>query len=52
MGYFGHNLNFGKLLINTTKDTCIINIASSRQILDYINKTLWFSQTEEEKKAI
>ena len=29
---------FWKTIITTTKDTCVINIASTRQILDYINK--------------
>lgn len=41
---------FWKTVINTTKDTCIINIASNRQILDYIDRDFWFSQSEEEKK--
>ena len=42
---------FWKTIITTTKDTCVINIASTRQILDYINKDTWFDQSEEEKKA-
>ena len=41
---------FWKTVINTSKDTCIINIASNRQILDYIDRDFWFSQSEEEKK--
>ena len=41
---------FWKTVINTTKDSCIINIASSRTILATINQELWFSQTEDEKK--
>ena len=41
---------FWKTIIITTKDTCVINIASTRQILDYINKDVWFEQTEKEKK--
>jgi len=41
---------FWKTVINTTKDSCIINIASSRTILTTINQELWFSQTEDEKK--
>ena len=41
---------FWKTIITTTKDTCVINIASTRQILDYINKNVWFEQTEKEKK--
>jgi len=41
---------FWKTVINTTKDSCIINIASSRTILSTINQELWFSQTEDEKK--
>jgi hypothetical protein len=41
---------FWKTIITTTKDTCVINIASTRQILDYINKDVWFEQTEKEKK--
>tara|TARA_B110000046_G_C12988006_1_gene396575 strand:+ start:463 stop:1413 length:951 start_codon:yes stop_codon:yes gene_type:complete len=40
---------FWKTIITTTKDTCVINIASTRQILDYINKDVWFEQTEKEK---
>ena len=43
---------FWKTVINTTKDTCIINIASNRQILDYIDRDFWFSQSEEEKKIL
>ena len=42
---------FWKTIITTTKDTCVINIASTRQILDYIYKDTWFEQTEEEKKS-
>ena len=42
---------FWKTIITTTKDTCVINIASTRQILDYINKDTWFDLSEEEKKA-
>jgi hypothetical protein len=42
---------FWKTIITTTKDTCVINIASTRQILDYINKDTWFDQSDEEKKA-
>ena len=42
---------FWKTIITTTKDTCVINIASTRQILDYIHKDKWFEQTEKEKKA-
>ena len=41
---------FWKTVINTTKDTCIINIASTRQILDYIDREIWFNQSEQEKK--
>ena len=41
---------FWKTIITTTKDTCVINIASTRQILDYIIKDMWFEQTEKEKK--
>ena len=41
---------FWKTIITTTKDTCVINIASTRQILDYIIKDVWFEQTEKEKK--
>ena len=42
---------FWKTIITTTKDTCVINIASTRQILDYINKDTWLDQSDEEKKA-
>ena len=42
---------FWKTIITTSKDTCVINIASTRQILGYINKDMWFKQTEKEKKA-
>ena len=42
---------FWKTIITTTKDTCVINIASTRQILDYVYKDKWFEQTEKEKKA-
>ena len=42
---------FWKTIITTTKDTCVINIASTRQILDYIKKDMWFEQTEKEKKV-
>ena len=42
---------FWKTIITTTKDTCVINIASTRQILDYIYKDTWFEQTEKEKKS-
>ena len=40
---------FWKTIITTTKDTCVINIASTRQILDYINRDKWFEQSEKEK---
>ena len=43
---------FWKTIITTTKDTYVINIASTRQILDYINKDTWFDQSEEEKKPL
>ena len=35
---------FWKTIITTTKDTCVINIASTRQILDYINNHLYPNQ--------
>tara|TARA_B110000027_G_scaffold117429_1_gene128742 strand:- start:4929 stop:5879 length:951 start_codon:yes stop_codon:yes gene_type:complete len=41
---------FWKTVINTTKDTCLINIASNRKILNYIERSVWFNQTESEKK--
>ena len=42
---------FWTTVINTSKDICIINIASNRQILDYIDRDFWFSKSEEEKKG-
>ena len=41
---------FWKTVINTSKDTCLINIASTREILNCIDRQFWFSQSEEEKK--
>ena len=31
---------FWKTVINTTKDTCLINIASNRKILNYIERSV------------
>lgn len=41
---------FWKTVINTSKDTCLINIASTREILNCIDRQFWFSKSEEEKK--
>ena len=41
---------FWKTVINTSKDTCLINIASTREILNSVDRKLWFNQSEDEKK--
>lgn len=41
---------FWKTVINTSKDTCLINIASTREILNSVNRKFWFNQSEDEKK--
>ena len=42
---------FWKTVMNLTSDTCIVNIAETREILGYINKSKWFDQDEEQKKS-
>ena len=42
---------FWKSVMSISNDTCIINIASTRKILGYINKEVWFAQTEAQKKT-
>ena len=41
---------FWKTVINTSKDTCLINIPSTREILNSVNRKFWFNQSEDEKK--
>ena len=41
---------FWKTVINTSKDTCLINIASTREILNSVDRKFWFNQSEDEKK--
>ena len=41
---------FWKTVINTSKDTCLINIASTREILNSVDRKYWFNQSEDEKK--
>ena len=43
---------FWKTVINTSKDTCLINIASTREILNSVDRKFWFNQSEDEKKAL
>ena len=43
---------FWKTIITTTKDTCVINIASTRQILDYIAKTRGLINLRKKKKPL
>ena len=42
---------FWKSVMNLSGDTCIINDASSREVLGYVQKEKWHQQTEEEKTA-
>lgn len=42
---------FWKSIMNLSGDTCIINDASSREVLGYVEKKEWHKQSEEEKKA-
>ena len=41
---------FWKTVMSLNSDICIVNIADTRQILGYVDKTRWYDQTEEEKK--
>ena len=41
---------FWKTVINTSKDTCLNNIASTREILNSVDRKFWFNQSEAEKK--
>ena len=41
---------FWKTVINTSKDTCLINIASTREILNSVDRKFWFNQSEDEKE--
>jgi len=41
---------FWKTVINLSSDTCIVNVAETRQILGYIHRKEWYDQTDEEKK--
>ena len=41
---------FWKTVMNLSSDTCIVNIADTREILGYVEKDKWFDQDEEEKK--
>ena len=43
---------FWKTVINTSKDTCLINIASTREILNSVDRKFWFNQSEDEKKDL
>ena len=42
---------FWKTVMNLSGDTCIVNIADTREILGYVEKDKWFDQDEEEKKS-
>ena len=42
---------FWKTVMNLSSDTCIVNIADTREILGYVGKDKWFDQDEEEKKS-
>ena len=42
---------FWKTVMNLSSDTCIVNIADTREILGYVVKDKWFDQDEEEKKS-
>ncbi len=42
---------FWKSVMNLSSDTCIINIADTRQILGHIERKKWFNQNEDEKKS-
>ena len=42
---------FWKSVMNLSSDTCIVNIADTREILGYVVKDKWFDQDEEEKKS-
>jgi len=42
---------FWKTVMNLSSDTCIVNIADTREILGYVEKDKWFDQDEEEKKS-
>ena len=42
---------FWKSIMNLSADTCIINDASSREVLGYVGKGEWHKQSEEQKKA-
>ena len=41
---------FWKTVINLSSDTCVVNVAETRQILGYIHRKEWYDQTDEEKK--
>lgn len=41
---------FWKTVINLSSDTCVVNVAETRQILGYIHRKEWYNQTDEEKK--
>ena len=41
---------FWKTVINLSSDTCVVNVAETRQILGYIHRKEWYDQTNEEKK--
>ncbi len=42
---------FWKTVMNLSSDTCIVNIAETREILGYVDKSKWFDQDEDEKKS-
>ena len=42
---------FWKTVMNLSDDTCIINIADTREILGYVGKDIWFNQDEDEKQS-
>ena len=42
---------FWKTVMNLSSDTCIVNIADTREILGYVEKDKWFDQDEEEKQS-
>jgi hypothetical protein len=42
---------FWKTVMSLNSDTCIVNIADTRQILGYVDKSRWHDQTEDQKKS-
>lgn len=44
--------NFWRKVMSLSPDSCIINVAETRQILQYASFTEWQNQTEEEKDSV